>query len=151
MRGSTVLRCDVGMRKSRLRLGALAASVTAVASVLVGCGAGGDAPSDFCKSVDSLDSAVTQINQTSLSKSTISAVETSLAAVDKAVANLSSTVESEFADEAKAVEAATTDLDETVAAAVDNPVPANLDAARTSMSDLTAAVDDLDQATSSSC
>jgi hypothetical protein len=139
------------MRTSRLRRGCRALCIAAVATFVAGCGSGGGQPSDFCKSVDSLDSAVTQINQSSLSKSTISAVETSLATVDKAVANLSSTVESEFADEAKAVEAATTDLDETVAAAVDNPVPANMDAARTSMSDLTAAVDDLDQATSSSC
>jgi hypothetical protein len=139
------------MTTSRLRRGCRALCIGSAAALAAACGSGGGQPSDFCKSVDALDSAVTQINQTSLSKSTISAVETSLAAVDKAVANLSSTTESEFADETKAVEAATSDLDQTVAAAVDKPVPANLDAARTSMSELTAAVDDLDQATSSSC
>jgi hypothetical protein len=125
--------------------------ISAVAAVLAGCSSSGSQPSDFCKSVDALDSAVTQINQTSLSKSTVDAVETSLATLDKAVANLSDTVESEFTDEVAAVEAASGKLDKTVAAAVDQPSPANMTAARTSMSDLTAAVDDLDQATSSSC
>jgi hypothetical protein len=139
------------MRNPRLRLGALATSVTALATVLVGCGSGNSAPSDFCKSVDALSAAMKQINQTSLSKNSVDAVEASLATVDKAVANLSSTVESDFASEVAAVEAATADLDKSVAAAVDSPAPANVTAARTSMSDLTAAVSDLDKATSDSC
>jgi hypothetical protein len=139
------------MQKSRQRLCSLALCTTGAAALLVGCSSGGSQPSDFCKSVDALDAAVTQINQTSLSKSTISAVQTSLATVDKAVKNVSQTVESEFADEVNAVEAATARLDTSVAAAVDQPGPANLDTARTSMSDLTAAVDDLDQSTSDSC
>lgn len=138
------------MRTPRLRRGSQALSIAFAAAFVAGCSSGSQ-PSDFCKSVDALDSAVTQINQTSLSKSTIAAVETSLATVDKAVANLSSTTESEFANEAKAVEAAAKDLDQTVAAAVDKPDPANLDAARTSMSELTTAVDELDQSTSTSC
>jgi len=139
------------MRKSRLRVGALVMSVSTVATVLVGCSAGGDAPSDFCKSVDALAAAVKQINQTSLTKSSVDAVEASLATVDQAVANLSSTAESEFADEVGAVEAATTELDHNVAAAVDSPTPAKMTTARTSMSDLTTAVNDLDKATSDSC
>lgn len=138
------------MRTPRHHL-ARALCTVGVAALLVGCGSGGEAPSDFCKSVDALDAAVTQINQTSLSKSSIEAVETSLATVDVAVANLSSTMESEFAAEVDAVEAATASLDKTVAAAVDQPVPANLTAARASMSELTTAVDDLDQAANSGC
>jgi hypothetical protein len=139
------------MRKSRLRLGALAASVSTVASLLVGCGGGGEAPSDFCKSVDALAAAVKQINQTSLSKNSIEAVETSMATLDKAVTNLSNTVESEFSTEVNAVESAATELGDTVSTAVDNPDPANISAARTSMSDLTTAVNELDKATSDSC
>jgi hypothetical protein len=126
-------------------------SAVGAASVLVGCGSGGEAPSSFCKSVDALDATVTQINQSSLTKSTIEAVEASLAAAGTAVTNLSDTVESEFADEADAVEAAMTDLDQTVTAAVDQPSPGNLDAARESMSELTTAVDDLSSSTSDSC
>ena len=132
-------------------LGRLALCTVGVAALLVGCGSGGDAPSDFCKSVDALAAAVKQINQTSLSKNSIEAVETSMAAIDAAVANVSSTVESEFSTEVSAVEAAAAELDKDVAAAVDSPVPANMTAARTSMSDLTTAVNDLDKATSDSC
>lgn len=125
---------------------------TAAGAVLVGCGSGSDQPpSDFCKSVDALSATVTQINQSSLSKSTIAAVEASLAAAGTAVKNLSETVESEFAEEADAVEAAMTELDQTVPAAVDQPTPGNLDAARQSMSELTTAVDDLSKSTSDSC
>lgn len=138
------------MRKSRLRVGALVASVSALASVLVGCGAG-DAPSDFCKSVDALAAAVQQINQTSLSKNSIEAVETSMATVDKAVTNLSNSAESEFTAEVSAVEDAAATLDKSVAAAVDNPVPATMDAARTSMREFTATVNNLDKASSDSC
>jgi hypothetical protein len=124
---------------------------TGAAALLVGCSAGGTQPSDFCKSVASLDAAVTQINQNYLSKSTVSAVETSLATLDTTVKNLKETAESEFADEVKAVEAAATSLDKSVAAAVDRPVPANMEAARTSMRDLTSTVKDLSESTSESC
>lgn len=141
----------LGMPKSRHRLYALATSATGAAVLLVGCGSGGGQPSDFCKSVDSLTAAVSQINQNYLSKATVSAVETSLATVSAAVKNVSMTAESEFTDEVDAVKAAATSLDKTVAAAVDQPVPANMAAARTSMSELTTAVNDLSKSTSESC
>jgi hypothetical protein len=126
-------------------------SAVGTATVLVGCGSGGDAPSAFCKSVDALDATVAQINESSLTKSTIAAVEASLAAADAAVQNLTETVESEFSAEADAVEAAMTELDQTVSAAADRSTPANMDAARQSMSELTVAVDDLTDSTSDSC
>ena len=139
------------MPNPRRRLCSLAVSATGAAVILVGCQAGGAQPSDFCKSVDSLAAAVSQINQSYLSKATISAVETSLATVSAAVKNVSMTAESEFTDEVDAVKAAATGLDKTVAAAVDQPVPANMAAARTSMSELTTAVNDLSKSTSESC
>ena len=74
-----------------------------------------------------------------------------MATLDTTVKNLKETAESEFADEVKAVEAAATSLDKSVAAAVDRPVPANMDAARTSMRDLTSAVKDLSKSTSETC
>ena len=140
-----------GMRKACLPVSSLAMWATGAAALLVGCSAGGTQPSDFCKSVASLDAAVTQINQNYLSKSTVSAVETSMATLDTTVKNLKETAESEFADEVKAVEAAATSLDKSVAAAVDRPVPANMEAARTSMRDLTSTVKDLSQSTSETC
>jgi hypothetical protein len=140
-----------GMRKACLPVSSLAMWATGAAALLVGCTAGGTQPSDFCKSVASLDAAVTQINQNYLSKSTVSAVETSMATLDTTVKNLKETAESEFADEVKAVEAAATSLDKSVAAAVDRPVPANMEAARTSMRDLTSTVKDLSQSTSETC
>lgn len=139
------------MSKARRRLCSLVIGATGAAAVLVGCTSGGAQPSDFCKSVDSLAAAVSQINQSYLSKATISAVETSLATVSAAVKNVSMTAESEFTDEVDAVKAAATGLDKTVAAAVDQPVPANMAAARTSMSELTTAVNDLSKSTSESC
>ena len=140
-----------GMGKACLPVSSLAMWATGAAALLVGCTAGGTQPSDFCKSVASLDAAVTQINQNYLSKSTVSAVETSMATLDTTVKNLKETAETEFADEVKAVEAAATSLDTTVAAAVDRPVPANMEAARTSMRDLTSAVQDLSKSTSETC
>lgn len=141
----------LGMPKSRHRLYALATSATGAAVLLVGCSSGGGQPSDFCKSVDSLDAAVTQINQNYLSKSTIPAVEKSLATLGTAVTNLSKTAESQFADEVDAVKAAAAKLDKTVTAAVDQPLPANMAAARSSMSELTTAVNNLAESTSQSC
>ena len=139
------------MRDSRRRLGALTLSTVGAATVLVGCGSGGDPPTAFCKAVDALSATVAQINSSSLTKATIEAVEASLAAADTAVQNLTETVESEFAEEADAVEAAMTELDQTVSSAVDQPSPANMDAARQSMSELTTAVDDLADSTSDGC
>ena len=139
------------MRKACLRVTSLAICAVGAATLVVGCGSGGSQPSDFCKSVAALDSAVAQINQTYLSKSTVPAVETSMSTLGTTVKNLSETAESEFADEVKAVEAAATSLDKTVAAAVDRPVPANMEAARTSMRDLTNAVKDLSKSTSETC
>ena len=74
-----------------------------------------------------------------------------MATVSTTVKNLSETAESEFADEVKSVEAAATSLEKTVAAAVDRPVPANMEAARTSMRDLTSAVKDLAETTYVTC
>jgi hypothetical protein len=139
------------MRKAGARVTSLAICAVAAATLVVGCSSGGSQPSDFCKSVASLDSAVAQINQNYLSKSTVPAVETSMATLATTVKNLSETAKSEFADEVKAVEAAATSLEKTVTAAVDRPVPANMEAARTSMRDLTSAVKELSTSTSETC
>jgi hypothetical protein len=138
------------MRKSGHRLCSLVISTTGAAAILVSCNSGGT-PSNLCKAVDSLSAAVTQINQTPLSKSTISAVETSLASVDTAVENLSDVGESDFTKEISAVEAAGTELDKTVSTAVDRPTPANTAAARESMSELTTEVNNLSESTSDDC
>jgi hypothetical protein len=140
------------MRKASLRVSSLAVCAVGVAALSAGCSSeGSQPPSDFCKSVASLDAAVTQINQTYLSKQTVSAVKSSMAALGTRVKNLSQTAGSEFQDEVNAVEAASTSLDKTVAAAVDRPVPANMNAARTSMRDFTSAVNHLAESTSESC
>lgn len=139
------------MRKACVRVPSLAVCAVGAAALVVGCSSGGSQPSDFCKSVASLDSAVAQINQNYLSKSTVPAVETSMATLATTVKNLSETAESEFADEVKAVETAATSLDKTVTAAVDRPVPANMEAARSSMRELTSAVKALSESTSESC
>ena len=122
-----------------------------VASLLVGCGAGDDAPSDFCKSVDALSAAVQQITQTSLSKSSVEAVQTSISTLKTAVTNLADSAVSEFSDEVDAVKAAARQLGDDIATAVKSPSSDNLYAARTSMTGLKTAVNDLDDATSSSC
>ena len=67
------------------------------------------------------------------------------------VRHLSKTAGPELADEVKPVEAAAKSLDKTVAAAVDQPVPANMEAARASMRDLTSAVKNLSKSTSETC
>lgn len=151
MRRRGGLRSDVAMTSSRLRIGAWATSGVAVAALLVGCGASDEAPSDFCKSVDALSAAVKQINQTSLSKSSIDAVQTSISTLKTAVTNLADSAESEFSDEVDAVKAAASQLGDDVGTAVKSPSSDNLYAARTSMSGLTNAVNDLDKAASSSC
>ena len=139
------------MRKSRVRLSSAVLCVTGIATVLVGCGAGDSEPSGFCKSVGSLDGAVTEITHSPVTEATLPAVKTSLGAIDTAVTNLSSSVEAEFADEVDAVEAAASELETALTAAVDKPSPANLDAARTSMRELTDATNNLSRATSDSC
>lgn len=120
-------------------------------SLLVGCGASNDAPSDFCKSVDALSAAMKQITQTSLSKSSVEAVKTSVSTLKTAVTNVADTAESEFSDEVDAVKAAAKQLGDDIGTAVKSPSSDNLYAARTSMSALKTSVNDLDKATSSSC
>ena len=140
------------MQTPRPRLGAVLALGTLAAWTLVGCGADSSAPpSGFCKSVDTLTANVEQINADYLSKSTIPAAQESLKTIDAAVANLSDTAEAEFADDVAAVEKATKTLDEAVATAVEETVPANVDAARTALADLTTAVDSLAEDTSEAC
>jgi hypothetical protein len=130
---------------------ALALCGVALAGALVSCGSGEAAPSDFCKSVAALDSAVSTINQSPLTKNTVAAVQDSLDQIDAAAKNLTDTAGSKYPSEVKAVEAGVTALDASVAAAVDKPTPHNVNAARTSMSTLTTSVDSLSTATSSSC
>jgi hypothetical protein len=139
------------MRSSRVPAPALVLCAVALAPVLASCSAGDAAPSDFCKSVASLDSAVSQINQSSLSKSSMGAVQDSLRRIDAAAKNLTDTAGSQFSSEVAAVEAGVTALDATVTAAVDQPTPSNVNAARTSMRTFTTSVDSLSNATSSSC
>jgi hypothetical protein len=140
------------MQTPRPRLGAGLVLGTLAAWTLVGCGADSSAPpSGFCKSVDTLTANVEQINADYLSKSTIPAAQESLKTIDAAVANLSDTAEAEFADDVAAVEKATKTLDEAVATAVEETVPANVDAARTALADLTTAVDSLAEDTSEAC
>ena len=57
----------------------------------------------------------------------------------------------ELRDLLDAVEAAASELETALTAAVDKPSPANLDAARTSMRELTDATNNLSRATSDSC
>ncbi len=140
------------MQTPRHRPGAVLALGTLAAATLVGCGADSSAPpSGFCKSVGTLTATVEQINADYLSKSTIPAAQESLKTIDAAVANLSDTVEAEFADDVAAVEKATKSLDEAVATAVEETVPANVDAARTALADLTSAVETLSEDTSEAC
>ena len=118
---------------------------------LVSCSSGGAQPSDFCKSVAALDSAVSTINETPITRSTVSAVQASVDQIDVAVRNLSATAESEFASEVDAVKAGAAELDASVATAVERPAPQTFDAARDSMRAFTTSVNDLAKSTSSSC
>jgi hypothetical protein len=151
MRAEGRPRCHVGVRTRRLRAGAWAASVAAVASLLVGCGASDQPSSDFCKSVDALSAAVLAINETPLSKSTVDALKTWAAGVRTSVTNLVDAAGSEFGDEVDAVESTAGDLADSVKAAVDRPNPDTLYAARTALSTFTTAVSDLGKAVSQSC
>jgi methyl-accepting chemotaxis protein len=115
------------------------------------CSSGGAQPSDFCKSVAALDSAVSTINENPVTRSTVPAVKTSLNQIDAATKNLSETAESQFASEVDAVKAGAADLDKTVAAAIERQSPANVNAVRVSMRAFTTSVDDLSKSTSSTC
>ena len=141
-----------GMRKPVHRVGYLVLATTGAAAVLVGCSAeGSDPPSDLCKVVDALDSAVTQINQSPLTKSTTEAVEASLASVNTAVTNMNKLDEPQFEDELNAVDSAATQLDKTASAAVDAPTGPNTAAARASMSNFTTEVKNLSKSTADTC
>jgi hypothetical protein len=138
------------MAWSRLHAGATVTSL-ALALTLTGCGATDDTPSDFCKSVDAIAAATKQINQTSLTKNSVEAVQKSMAAINTTVTNLTSSAESEFSSETDAVEGAAAQLNKDVDTAVKDPTSDNFYAARTSMSAFVATVNDLDQATSETC
>jgi hypothetical protein len=125
--------------------------VAVAAAGLSACGSGAEASSAFCKSVDSLDSAVTQIAADPLAKNTMPAVQASLDKIDSAVQTLSENVDSEFATEVDAVTADTETLDQSVAAASTSPTPSSVNAAREAMRSLTASMDELAKSTSSSC
>ena len=133
------------------RLCLLAACTTAAATVLVGCGSGGEPVSDICKVSDALSSAVTQINQTPLSKSSTAAVEASLATVNAALTDLDKVEDSEFQKEMDAVKTSGAELNKTVGAAIDAPTPANNAAGRDSMADFTTQVNALASSTNDSC
>ena len=140
------------MRKSGHRVCSLALAMTGAAAVLVGCSAqGSDPPSDLCKVVDALDSAVTQINQSPLTKSTTAAVEASMDSVNTAVNNSKKLDAPEFQDELNAVETAATELNTTVSAAVAAPTGPNTAAARDSMSNFTTEVNNLSKSTADTC
>jgi len=139
------------MRTLRAKVGVVAPCVVIAATGLVACGSGGDTPSDFCKSVASLDSAVTQINQDPLAKSTLPAVNESLKEIDSAVKNLSESADPDFSTEVDAVEAGAEELDKSVTAATENPTPDTVNAVRVSMRALTASVGDLSKSASDSC
>jgi hypothetical protein len=125
--------------------------VATLASLLVGCGGTDQPSSDFCKSVDALSAAVLAINETPLSKSTVDALKSWAAGVKTGVANLVDSAGSEFSDEVDAVESTANKLADSVGAAVDQPTPDTLYAARTALSTFTTAVSDLGKAVSQSC
>jgi hypothetical protein len=138
------------MAWSRVRAVAVGSSL-ALALTLTGCGATDDTPSDFCKSADALTATVKQINQTSLTKQSIDAVQKSMAAIDTTVTNLASSAESEFSSEVDAVETAWKQLEKDVDTAIADPTSDHFYAARMSMSGLVTTVSDLGKAVSESC
>ena len=140
------------MRNSRVPAPAvLLCVVVVVAPGLVSCGSKEKAPSDFCKSVATLGSAVSTVNQSPLTKSTVAAVQDSLDQIDAAAKNLTDTAGSQFPSEVAAVEADVTALNASVKAAVDHPTPPHVQDARTAMQSVTSSVNALSTATSSSC
>ncbi len=98
-----------------------------------------------------MDSAVTEINQNPLTKSSIPAARTSMKAINAAVANVVDTAEAEFDDQVTAVKDATAELDRAVDASVERATPSNIEQSRTALADVTTAVNDLAESTSSSC
>src|SRR3954451_21861924 len=133
------------------RLCLLTSLATGAAALLVGCGSsGGEEVSDLCKVYASLTSAVTQINETPLSKSSTAAVQASLATVNTALTNLGKVEGTDFQKEKDAVTTSGEDLNKTVGAAIDAPTPANTAAGRASMADFTTQVNNLSSSTNSS-
>ena len=122
-----------------------------VAPGLVSCSSGGAQPSDFCKSVAALDSVVSTVNESPVTRSTVSAVQASVDQINAAVRNLSATAESQFASEVDAVKAGAAELDKNVTGAVARPTPETVNAVRVSMRAFTTSVSDLSKSTSSSC
>ncbi len=118
---------------------------------LVGCTSGGAQPSDFCKSLATINSTVSQINTDPMTKDTVPAVKASMGQIDQAAANLSSTAPSEFSSEVDAVTSATKQLDSSVDAVVKKQSPANKTAARADLKSLTNATKDLTDKASSTC
>jgi hypothetical protein len=139
------------MRTTRAQVCTVTVGVVIAATGLGGCGSGGDAPSDFCKSISELGAAVTKINQDPATKSTMPAVQASLKQIDSAVQNLAQSASPEFATEVDAVEADTKELDKSVAAATQSTGPATVEAVRESMRAVTTSTNDLSKGTSQSC
>ncbi len=139
------------MRNSRTRARALTLCVVIAAPGLASCGSGGAQPSDFCKSVAALDSAVSTINESPVTRSTVPAVQASVDQINSAVKNLSTTAQSQFAAEVDAVKTGAAELDTSVAAAVEQQTPQTVNAVRVSMRAFTTSVNDLSKSTSSSC
>jgi cell division septation protein DedD len=139
------------MRNSRVPAPAVLLCLVVVAPGLVSCRSVQKDPSDFCKSVAVLGSAVSTVNQSPLTKSTVAAVQDSLDQIDAAAKNLSDTAGSQYPKEVAAVERSVTALDASVKTAIDKPTPPHVQAARTSMQTMTSSVNALSTATSSSC
>jgi hypothetical protein len=125
--------------------------VVAAASGLAACKSGGAQPSDFCKSLSSLNSTVSTINENPIAKSTVPAVKKSMTEINSSVKNLSDTASSDFSSEVKAVQSGAATLDKTVTAAVNHKTPATVSAARASMKSFTTDVKNLSDAATSSC
>jgi hypothetical protein len=117
---------------------------------LVACKSGG-APTDFCQAVASLASTVQTINQSSEAKSSVKAVKASQQKLDTGAQTLKDNSDSTYSSEVQAVENATAQLDHAIAAAGQSPKPANVNEVRVTFRTLTASVNDLTKATSSSC
>ena len=138
------------MTNLRARAAVVVTCVVLPMTSLVACKSGG-ASTDFCQAVDSLASTVQTINQSSEAKSSVKAIKASQQEVDKGAQTLKDNADSEFSSEVQAVENATAQLDNAIAAAGQSPTPANVNEVRVTFRNLTASVNDLSKATSSSC
>jgi predicted negative regulator of RcsB-dependent stress response len=118
---------------------------------LSACREGADPPSEFCKSLASLNSALSTIDETPVTKATLPTVQAALTQLDAAVNSLGDAANKEFATQIDAVEATgdklKTTLKETVAAPSASGYRA-VQADRTAFSD---SVDDLSKSATSSC